>query len=521
MDANFADKVLKAAVDNGNDPKEVQAHLDSLDAKGQEQFINEMAQAFKIPAGDVSPITDREAAFQPDAKGSRTQAAVGGIASVVPLVDELVGVGNALGAKLADKVHGTGDEGFVNEYSSGRKEFLDESDEAGQAHPEMRMAGQGIGVLAQLPIAVEGAMANSILGAATGAAEGETLQDRLINAGVGAGLGAAMGGLVKGVSKMIKPAVNEAADRFANLVRFTPTQKQNLGVQGLERVGKIVSEAGDAAKNPKTLEVFVKNRKEELLTTMKQARQLVGQMPEKQLSRDQFLGLVRTKISEIDHMLPSENSKFIRLASETMQDARIPLDGQSPITLDHIDNYAKVISKKIGAYDKQKQTEFRQYAKVLQAKLREHVGNEVDSVLLNLPPESTEIVSQAVPKLTMPYKEMSAEVRSAIPTEKALNKQYLNARFSGLRESDSSVPAISKQGLTMRALDGAVNMITPSQYNTAKIINKAQKAANKPWGKTLLTAAERGPNAVRAAHHVLFNTSAEYRMAVEADENKE
>lgn len=48
MDLKYADKVLNAAVDNGNSKKEIQAHLDSLDADGQEKFINETGEFLGI-----------------------------------------------------------------------------------------------------------------------------------------------------------------------------------------------------------------------------------------------------------------------------------------------------------------------------------------------------------------------------------------------------------------------------------------------------------------------------------------
>lgn len=54
LDPNFADQVLQEAVKRGNSQEELQSHLDSLDAAGQEQFINEAANSFGL-AGDSLP----------------------------------------------------------------------------------------------------------------------------------------------------------------------------------------------------------------------------------------------------------------------------------------------------------------------------------------------------------------------------------------------------------------------------------------------------------------------------------
>lgn len=245
MNPEFADRVLQAAVQAGNDPKNLQSHLDSLDASGQEQFINEAASHLGVsqnqsPSGTYDPSTAESFAL--------------GAGNITGLERTLAPVGAAI-----EKGVGTIHDMFrpEGERIYDGKSISDLSDEtrnmitsAKTNHPIASAAGQGLGTaLALAPFGAAGT-APLVQGTVAGGQELLDTHDPLRAAGVGL-LAAATSGILSKFLPAAGKATSGAAETFDEAA--TATARRTLGYRtgsiraagGVERVNDLVKTLRD------------------------------------------------------------------------------------------------------------------------------------------------------------------------------------------------------------------------------------------------------------------------------------
>lgn len=514
MDQTFANAVLGKMVENGNDPAEIQKHLDGLDSAGQATFVQEVAQHYGMKAPEVQPGMT----LHPENAPTQNESMARGASASVPFQPEISGAIEKGVGKLTD-LGRPDDQKLYNNVpiSQLAGENRQVNKEAQAENPDAYTLGQlgGTAVASAIPGGLAGKapgvlktglqiLANpEVQGALTGASEagpGNRLSGGLQGAMAAALLHVPM--KLAGAGQALKEFANNES---AQMVHMQPGNLKDLGPEGVQKLGDLLLNESITNK-PTNLAVI-----ESKLGT---ARQATGK------TMEHLIGSVESSLGETPLMSRDELAAHLEAGLKT-PGANSAQGSEQFYSKDAADSATK-----------EAQQFLEQLGKTGDAKVSANdmwkLAQKIDSVG-NLNRRSSVPIDQTRADM---LKRMSGDLRGVLQDwadqagvgEKwaATSEKYgllaqaeesaSNARALKMgRNPGDGMPEFTAGKLVGKLLGGPTTQgaLAGASDLTSKLLQAGPKMGK--WAPVLANAAARNTGAMNARHYVLMQTDPDYR----------
>ncbi len=552
MDTRFADAVLSAAVAAGNKQEELQKHLDSLDAAGQEAFINESAQALGVAAPQAP--SDMPGVGEALARGAARGATGGWQPELSALAEQgMAAMPQALGGMDPQNYQ----EMYGNQTNAQLADpYRQENMQAEAAHPVATAVGQMAGMAPAL-VATGGNMAaGAALGGVAGAGEagpGNRLEGAVVGAGMGA---AATPGTGMLPAATMAAAAKATGDLIHNAQTEDPTDKRGFGQVATDAaLGGVLGAAGAWFGNKMTAAAgrgLQKFGEETAIGSaqipLARAKKFLGEEGMDRLARAlkderiaQSPSMLKTVQTKVQHSLDQVGT----MISESVRG----LDEVTQTGLTKTDFLTAMENKLLAGEEFQNPTVVKsamREVKAMMSKIPDEVVGDVGvggATQRDLKPSELWGLAKALDKASGKYatggsarelsradvlNQVSRRIRgelstqaSALGADAAEGYRSALSKYGVLKEYAEGVDAklLKRFGgkTSIEGFKAATIGSQPVRGGVTAVSNLLGTIIKKPgkYADVLLNAAARGPTAANAVHYVLQKTDPKYQEMVQ------